>query len=196
MGDVSVFDDIEIDYLKIARQDSPNIPKGIRLVLTGEVNTNNTYQFQRKIEAIIDAGYIKILFECSGLNYLSSTGVGSFVSIFKKLNDLDGKMVLYQLPTRVFEVFQLLGFSNFIKCESTDLAKAEFFLLNQKSPPPIPSPPAQPQGSPLSHVSLFPMAFKCPKCGKPLKTSKSGRFRCPGCQSIIKVDAQGLISLE
>ncbi|GHV82391.1 hypothetical protein AGMMS49991_09490 [Spirochaetia bacterium] len=54
--------------------------------------------------------------------------------------------------------------------------------------PPTPSPiPAVT----TAVISVFPKIIVCQKCGKKMKALKSGRFRCPGCQSTFTIDANG-----
>ena len=44
--------------------------------------------------------------------------------------------------------------------------------------------------------NVFPKLFTCPYCSTTIKVTKSGRFRCVGCKSIINVNDQGQIKLE
>ena len=37
-------------------------------------------------------------------------------------------------------------------------------------------------------------SFECPHCGKKLKASKAGKYRCSGCQGIIQVDDMGSVA--
>jgi uncharacterized protein len=42
----------------------------------------------------------------------------------------------------------------------------------------------------------FPKKMKCINCGKKLVASQPGKFRCPSCNFVIELDAQGRIYLE
>jgi anti-anti-sigma factor len=105
------FDDTKVDYLQIRLQDSAEVPKGLRVFLSGELNTQNSPQFQRKIDLCISAGFTKLLFSCGSLSYMSSNGVGSFAYILKTLKEYDGRLCLFAVPPRVYEVLSLLGFA-------------------------------------------------------------------------------------
>ena len=76
--------DAEVDTsLKISLQENGLIPQGIIISLNGYVDIYNASFFQNQIKKVIAAGYINIVFNCTGLNYVSSTGIGAF-SLFLK----------------------------------------------------------------------------------------------------------------
>ena len=58
----------------------------------------------------------------------------------------------------------------------------------------ISEPQSQSAAAPLA-ASVFPRIFACPSCGKKLKVAGQGRFRCPGCQSILALDGNGNCSI-
>ncbi len=149
------------------------------LSLKGFLDTYNSADFQREVNKLIEAGENKLLFNCNELNYVSSTGIGAFTAFLKTLKQKSGNMVLSHLQPKVFEVFQLLGFSKFFNiASSVDDGKNMFT--------------AQPQ---TDQKSEFPKIFKCPICKKTLKASKPGRFRCSECKTILNVDDKGNVSL-
>ena len=172
------FTDTQIDYLSIIPQEYLSIPHGLKLSLSGEITAQNSYQVLRKIELCIFAGYTRLLFVCNHLDYLSSTGVGIFVDVLKSLRVRNGRLCLFEIQPRVYEVLQLLGFVTFLHCDN-DLDSAEAYL----------------KGSDLASISLFPKVIKCPYCTKSLKVTKEGRFRCPACKGILKVNSIGTASI-
>ena len=50
------------------------------------------------------------------------------------------------------------------------------------------------QGAPVAE-SIFPKVFACPMCTKHLRATRSGRFRCSECKSILAINDQGVVSL-
>jgi anti-anti-sigma factor len=89
------------------------------LDLTGSIDTYNSTYFQKCIHKLVEAGFLQLIFNCSGLNYVSSTGIGSFTSFLKTLKPKGGDLVLLEVQPKVNEVFQLLGFSQFFPIEKT-----------------------------------------------------------------------------
>jgi len=187
-------DEITIkDSLKITPVQVGGNGKTVQLILNGYLDTYNSPEFQSHINTLIDSGVQGIIFNCNGLNYISSTGIGAFTAFLKLLKQRKGDMVLYGLQQKVMEVFQLLGFTKFFKItESMDEAirlLKEGKAGNQASVSNAAAQPAQ-QRSVLKK-NLFPLIFECPYCKKKLKTSKQGKFRCSGCKGIISVDDNG-----
>ena len=89
-----------------------------------------------------------------------------------------GDIVLLEIQPKVYEVFQLLGFSQFFNIKDSMQEASMFFK----------------QGAPVAD-SIFPKIFSCPVCSKRLKATKSGRFRCSECKSILAINPQGQVFL-
>ncbi len=170
------------DSLKMQLEKDGGDTSLITLHLKGFLDTYNSADFQREINKLIESGFIKILFNCSELNYVSSTGIGAFTSFLKAVKERKGNIILAFLQPKVFEVFQLLGFSKFFNITSSlDEAKKIFS--------------GQPAVNDTIKEVVFPKIFKCPICKKNLKASKAGRFRCSECKTILNVDEEGKVFL-
>jgi len=173
------FDDEKDDSLKIKLQNFKDIEGLVALYLTGYIDTYNSNNFQKRVTKAIDAGYTKLIFHCGGLNYVSSTGIGSFTSFLKSVKPRGGDIVLLEIQPKVYEVFQLLGFSQFFNIkDSLEEAVTNFRKTKE-----------------TEKAQVFPKIFKCPICSKKLKAIKSGRFRCSECKSILVIDNNGQVLL-
>ena len=173
------FDNETNESLAITLQMASGVEDCLIVVLSGYIDTYNTNFFQKQIQQVIEAGFVKLIFNCNSLNYVSSTGIGSFTVFLKTVKPLGGDIILLNVQPKVYEVFQLLGFSQFFNIKDT-LNSAINFL----------------GGAPAEQKSeVFPKLFSCPVCPKKLKTVKAGRFRCPGCKTIITIDNAGTVSL-
>ncbi|MCF0242757.1 MAG: STAS domain-containing protein, partial [Treponema sp.] len=84
------FDDEKDDSLKISLDKNDNVPKGVFIYLNGYIDTYNSNFFQKKITKIVEAGYVNLIFNCSALNYVSSTGIGSFTFFLKLVKPKGG----------------------------------------------------------------------------------------------------------
>lgn len=172
------FNDEKDDSLKISLEKIDDVPNGLCIYLNGYIDTYNSNFFQKKIQKVVETGFINLIFNCSSLNYVSSTGIGSFTAFLKMVKPKGGDIVLLEIQPKVYEVFQLLGFSQFFNIKDTTEEAVSFFK----------------NGSPVSS-SIFPKVFACPVCTKRLRATRSGRFRCSECKSILSIDAQGNVSL-
>jgi len=178
---VSGFDDEKDDSLKIRLQRTEGVDNGIVLYLTGYIDTYNSNFFQKRVSKAIDAGFTRIIFHCAGLNYVSSTGIGSFTAFLKAVRPKGGEVVLLEIQPKVYEVFQLLGFSQFFNIKDSLEDAIKFF-----------------QGGGSADASdngIFPKTFNCPICSKRLKAARAGRFRCSECKTILAIDNSGQVFL-
>ncbi len=173
------FDDEKDDSLKIMLEKIPTIANGIVLYLNGYIDTYNSSFFQKRIAKVVEAGFINIVFNCMALNYVSSTGIGSFTAFLKMVKPKGGDIILLEIQPKVYEVFQLLGFSQFFNIKDTIEDAVNFFGKEDRT----------------EEVSIFPRIFTCPVCSKKLKATKAGRFRCSECKSILAINSQGTVSL-
>lgn len=173
------FDDEKDDSLKIRLQKIDEVSGCLVLYLTGYIDTYNSNYFQKRIARTIETGFIRLIFHCGGLNYVSSTGIGSFTAFLKNVKPRGGDLVLLEIQPKVYEVFQLLGFSQFFNIKENLEESVAFF--SDKG--------AEGKAGP------FPKIFQCPICAKKLKATKAGRFRCSECKTILAIDNAGQVFL-
>jgi len=107
------FDDERDESLDIKLENAPGIEGCLILTLKGRIDTENSVYFQKHIQKLVTSGFMRLIFNCAGLDYVSSTGIGSFTSFLKMLKPKGGDLVLLEIQPKVYEVFQLLGFSQF-----------------------------------------------------------------------------------
>ena len=173
------FDEEKDESLKIRLQKIDAVEGCLVLYLTGYIDTYNSNFFQKRVNRAVEAGYTKLIFHCSGLNYVSSTGIGSFTAFLKAVKPRGGDLVLLEIQPKVYEVFQLLGFSQFFNIKDNLDEAVEFFK----------------KGGVATESEVFPKIFKCPICSKKLKATKAGRFRCSECKTILAIDNSGQVFL-
>ncbi|MDR2434686.1 MAG: STAS domain-containing protein [Treponema sp.] len=173
------FDDEKDESLKMKIQKVDEVEGCLVLFLDGYIDTYNSNYFQKRIQKAIEKGFIRLIFQCGGLNYVSSTGIGSFTAFLKAVKPKGGDLVLLEIQPKVYEVFQLLGFSQFFNIKD-NLDDSIGFFRNDSA---------------ADAVSVFPKVFNCPICSKKLKALKPGRFRCSECKTILAIDNTGQVFL-
>lgn len=172
------FDSERDESLTIVLRRLPEVDNGCVVYLSGYIDTYNSSFFQKQITKLIDAGFKNLVFNCSSLTYVSSTGIGSFTVFLKMVRPKGGDIVLLEIQSKVYEVFQLLGFSQFFNIKNTTEEAIAYFRHDTQAA-----------------ASLFPMVIACPVCEKKLRATRAGRFRCSGCKSIIAINDAGVVSL-
>ena len=75
----------------------------------GELDANSSIFLDEKIEEVMRRGLFKIHIDCSKLSYISSAGLGVFISFLEALKSGGGKFVFSGMSESVFRVFELLG---------------------------------------------------------------------------------------
>ncbi|MBQ1832636.1 MAG: STAS domain-containing protein [Treponema sp.] len=173
------FNDEKDDSLKMQLDKVQEVDNCVMVILNGYIDTYNSVYFQKQVGKIVSAGFVNIIFNCSCLNYVSSTGIGSFTAFLKLVKPKGGDIVLLNIQPKVYEVFQLLGFSQFFNIKESLADAVDFFK----------------KGGAPTESSVFPKVFNCPVCSRKLKAAKSGRFRCSDCKSILAIDQQGHVFL-
>ncbi len=83
--------------------------KYVQLMPIGELDANSSLDMHRAIQEQMAAGKRCFVIDCSKLEYISSAGLGVFLSFTEELEKEAGKFVFCSLNPKVFDVFQLLG---------------------------------------------------------------------------------------
>lgn len=172
------FDKETDDYLKISLKKLPNVQNGCLITLSGYIDTYNSTFFQSQITKVVSEGYFNLVFNCAALSYISSTGLGSFTNLLKMVRISSGDIVFAEVQPKVLEVFQLLGFSQFFGIKNTTEEAVAVFTHEA-----------------VSMNGIFPKILSCPSCGKNVRATRAGKFRCLGCKSVVTITEAGSIVL-
>jgi anti-sigma B factor antagonist len=81
------------------------------VVIEGRVDSATAPKLQDHVEAIIDAGRYKIIFDMEGVDYMSSAGLRVLINaqkVAKRYNR--GEVVLARVPQRIYDALDLAGF--------------------------------------------------------------------------------------
>ncbi len=201
------FMDDNDNSLVINLEKSKSVQGGIIVILSGYIDTYNTAYLKKQMEKIVGANFYKIIFACHDVKYVSSTGLGALCEIQNLVKSNGGDIVFANSQKRFVEIFHLLGlYDNFTFKESVESAENVFIPEGERRSLPSheqessPAPSAgdvhsAPAHAPAPAAVSFPVVITCPSCSNRLNAPKSGKFRCPGCKSIIFVDACAKVSL-
>jgi anti-sigma B factor antagonist len=87
--------------------------------IEGDLDASSSIQLDQAIEEAVAKGESKIIVDCSSLEYISSAGLGVFMSYIHDFQEKNISMVLCHLSEKVKNVFQILGLDELIKIAST-----------------------------------------------------------------------------
>lgn len=80
------------------------------LSLEGYLDAHTAPEFEDAVQREIDAGRRKLIVNCAGLSYISSAGLGVFMSFLEDLREQGGDIKICGPTPKVMQVFELLGF--------------------------------------------------------------------------------------
>jgi len=89
------------------------------LNIDGEVDASSSIQLDESLGAVVSSGDLKILIDCSGLNYISSAGLGVFMSYIDDINTKNIKLAIFGLNDKVMNVFDILGLDQLLTIVKT-----------------------------------------------------------------------------
>lgn len=97
------------------------------LTLSGYLDAHTAPQFEKAIQEQLQAGNVKLVADCAGLTYISSAGLGVFMSFIEELRDAGGDLKLCAIEPKVYQVFEVLGFPSLFEiCDNAATAIASF----------------------------------------------------------------------
>ncbi|MBL8169449.1 MAG: STAS domain-containing protein [Acidobacteria bacterium] len=82
------------------------------ITLEGFVDAHTAPQFENAIQQAVDAGRIRIVVNCEKLNYISSAGLGVFMSFIEEVRERGGDIKICGLVPKVKHTFEILGFQD------------------------------------------------------------------------------------
>ena len=103
------------------------------LSLQGYLDAHTAPQFEKIIQEEFDGGRYRIIVNCAGLTYISSAGLGVFMSFIEDIRAAHGDIKICCVSETVYQVFEILGFpSLFDILPDQDAAVRRFFEVPTK----------------------------------------------------------------
>ncbi len=78
--------------------------------ISGDLDAHTSIELERSIQSLIDNSRTNIIVNFSKLNYISSAGLGVFMSFIDEVRSKGGDIKFTNMPDKIFQVFDLLGF--------------------------------------------------------------------------------------
>jgi len=80
------------------------------LELSGELDAHTASQLEDSLKNLIDQKKHHIIVNCRNLDYIASAGLGVFMAYIEDVRSLGGDIKLTNMNSKVYNVFDLLGF--------------------------------------------------------------------------------------
>jgi anti-sigma B factor antagonist len=91
----------------------------ITLTIDGELDASSCIVLDESIQQVVNENETRILVDCKQLSYISSAGLGVFMSYLQEFGQKDIRMILFNMNPQVKEVFRILGLDNLMKIVAT-----------------------------------------------------------------------------
>lgn len=101
-------------HIKRLQEDGADI-----LAIVGEIDASSSIELDLAIAKSVGEGFTKILVDCHALEYISSAGLGVFMSYIEEFRDKNITMVMYGMKEKVTNTFQILGLADLLLIRAT-----------------------------------------------------------------------------
>jgi anti-sigma B factor antagonist len=156
-----------------------DLPEGMIIRYSGTMDRQAGPWFAALCLDRVDVGYIRLALDLAGLQWVASPGLGCLTGILKAVKPRGGRLVLFAVPPKIDEVFQLLGFHQFFDIVDTETEALVLLRRNQSG----------------LEEPKFPKIFKCPICNVRTRVAKPMRGRCRRCGTVLRVVPEGQVLL-
>ena len=79
------------------------------LAVVGEIDASSSIDLDLAIAKSLSEGHTKILVDCTALEYISSAGLGVFMSYIEEFKEKNLRMVIFGMKEKVANTFNILG---------------------------------------------------------------------------------------
>lgn len=102
------------------------------LKIVGRIDTIHSSVLESEVSQLFDNGETNLIFNCSEVDYISSSGLRVFLVAQKKAISIQGKLFLCNMQPPIQEIFRISGFSNLFRIFDTQEAILETNDLSPK----------------------------------------------------------------
>ncbi|NJM26152.1 MAG: STAS domain-containing protein [Bacteroidia bacterium] len=96
-------------HIKRLQEDGADV-----IALIGEIDASSSIELDLAIAKSVGEGFTRILVDCSALEYISSAGLGVFMSYIEEFREKDIKMALFGMSEKVANTFEILGLNELL----------------------------------------------------------------------------------
>jgi anti-anti-sigma factor len=148
----------------------------LELRLTGRIDATWGEHLSTTIEKAVRAGFHHVALNCSGVNYISSLGIGVIVTQYKILKAVNGSLVVTQPSKSMLRILDTVGLANIL------IEGASAQIVTADPPTPV---RREVRGDAVYEVHPQPSTrpLSCALIGNPGKLSTTG-FGPADCRSV------------
>jgi anti-sigma B factor antagonist len=116
--------EVSMSGFEISQAEKDNVTV---LYLKGFLDAHTAPQFEKALQQLIKNDKVKIIVNMDQLDYISSAGLGVIMGFIEEIREKNGDIKMSNLSTKVYRVFDLLGFPALYEIyENEDEAHSKF----------------------------------------------------------------------
>lgn len=104
------------DMIDIKKEQQNNY---LQISVEGEADASSAINLDKAIREAFDEGHQTILIDCTNLNYISSAGLGVFMSYIEEISSNSINFILFGLSEKVLKVFGILGLDQLLNIKES-----------------------------------------------------------------------------
>ncbi len=168
--------------LEIAVEGLQGVAEGALVKLSGQLDQPTLDKFLSELSRVKEQGTKRLVLDMQGVSYANSTALGALVTQADTFREAGGAFALLAPQPKVNLIIEMLGLNAVFPIFNT-LEEAVVHLSSSA---------ARPVGAP--RAGQFPIRSGCSGCGLVLEFARPGRYRCPHCGFLYRVDESGQLA--
>jgi len=90
------------------------------VALAGEIDLHHTPEVHKALVAVCERRPERLVVNLEDVTYMDSSGIGTLVEVFRRVNAYEGKLGLCGLNDRVYSVFEITKLDHFFRIYDTE----------------------------------------------------------------------------
>ncbi len=172
--------------------------------IDGPLDSHTSPGFEEYINQILAKNILFILFDAGKMTYVSSEGIGLLLFLQRKISEVNGFFVLFNLSAEILTLYRLLGFdkvfriaesrSDALQIIDRQMELRESGTDEDTGPEAMQAPDEEPgrtEPSAEQRDEPEPGVVKCDNCGVPLRVEPGSDYICPNCNTEFSMMQRG-----
>lgn len=94
-------------------------------VLKGRLDGKEGQSFEHRVQECLEQGGTRLVFDCSGLEYINSSGLRVLIMAYQRLHAKNGRIAVCSLKDYISEIFDISGYNKIFSIHSDCAAALE-----------------------------------------------------------------------
>ena len=97
------------ETIEVRVQDAGSNPAVKIVALNGSLEARSISAINQVVLPLIESGHVRLVFDCSGLRYVTSPALGILINYYKKTQTKGGDTKFFGLEENILEIFRIVG---------------------------------------------------------------------------------------